>query len=305
MKYTCLLCLAAAASFLSACGSKGDGEETDAQEARTCVSLTRCVRGHIPQNVSFPSITTYQRKSQALSPVSGFVREIRVVPGSDVAAGACLAVIESRERHAIGGSGEEGVVRIPTVDGGFVLDVLCMEGDYVPEGAALCTVADPQSLVFEINVPFEKRSLARSGQPCTITLPDGSSFPSTVLRTLMTMNRASQSERVAVSAAGRRLPEGLYAKAVFRTEKTVEKNLVLPREALQSDEGLSSYWVMKLSADSTAVKVPVQFVGSTPEKVEIISEHLSPEDDIILVGGYGLEEGTKLTVSSEGRWPWK
>lgn len=301
MKYSYLLCLAAAVVSLSACGSKVDGEETEAQEARTCVSLVRPELGHIPQTISFPSMTAYQRKSQALSPVSGFVREIRVVPGSDVATGECLAVIESRERHAIGGSGEEGVVRISAVDGGFVLDVLCMEGDYVPEGAALCTVADPQSLVFEINVPFEKRSIARSGQPCTITLPDGSSFPSTVLRTLMTMNRASQSERVAVSAAGRRLPEGLYAKAVFRTEIAVEKNLVLPREALQSDEGLSSYWVMKLSADSTAVKVPVQFVGSTPEKVEIISELLSPEDDIILVGGYGLEEGTKVTVTEEGQ----
>lgn len=301
MKYTCLLCLVAAASFLSACGSKGAGEETEAQEPRTCVSLTRCVRGHIPQNVSFPSITAYQRKSQALSPVSGFVREIRVVPGSDVAAGECLAVIESRERHAIGGVGEEGIVRIPALDGGFVLDVLCMEGDYVPEGAALCTVADPQSLVFEINVPFEKRSLARSGQPCTITLPDGSSFPSTVLRTLMTMNRASQSERMAVSAAGRRLPEGLYAKAVFRTDRASEENLILPLAAVQSDEELSSHWVMKLSPDSTAVKIPVHLVGSTPEKAEVASDQLCPEDEIILTGGYGLEEGTKLTVSSERR----
>ena len=299
MKYTYLLCLAAAAALLSACGSKGTGAEEETQETKTSVSLVRPAWGHIPQTISFPSMTVYQKKSSAFAPVSGFVREIRVVPGSDVEAGACLAVLETRERHAVGGSGEEGVVRIPAVNGGIVMEVLCREGDYLPEGAALCTVADPQSLVFEVNVPFEKRSIVREGQQCTIILPDGTSFSSTVLRKLKDMNFVSQSERAVVSAEGRRLPSGLYAKAVFRTERAVEKNLILPRKALQSNEELSSYWVMKLSADSTAVKVPVQFVGSTPEEVEIVSESLSPEDEVVLIGGYGLEEGTKVVAVEE------
>lgn len=66
---------------------------------------------------------------------------------------------------------------------------------------------------------------------------------------------------------------------------------------MQSDEALTEYWVMKLSGDSTAVKVPVKVGNSSASEIEVNSEELSVNDRIVLTVGYGLEDGAKVVVA--------
>lgn len=75
--------------------------------------------------------------------------------------------------------------------------------------------------------------------------------------------------------------------------------MILPKSAVQSDETLTEHWVMKLADDSTAVKVPVEVGNSNASEIEIKSAALSPQDCIILTGGYGLEDGAKVVVTKE------
>lgn len=180
---------------------------------------------------------------------------------------------------------------------GIVLDVQQQVGNYVVEGTTLCTIAESESLVFEINVPYEQREQVRSGDRFMLELPDGTHLPAIVQQPLATMNTVSQSECVIASAQTSFLPEGLHLKALFVESKSKnEKSMILPKSAVQSDETLSKYWVMKLAGDSTAVKVPVVVTGCNSIEIEIMSDSLSPKDDIILTGGYGLENGARVEV---------
>ena len=53
---------------------------------------------------------------------------------------------------------------------------------------------------------------------------------------------------------------------------------------------------MKLSDDSTAIKVPVEIGNSNALEIEIKSSALSPRDRVVLTGGYGLEDGAKVFI---------
>ena len=75
--------------------------------------------------------------------------------------------------------------------------------------------------------------------------------------------------------------------------------MILPKSAVQSDETLTEHWVMKLVDDSTAVRVPIEVGNSNASEIEIKSTALSPQDRIILTGGYGLEDGAKGVVTKE------
>ena len=117
--------------------------------------------------------------------------------------------------------------------------------------------------------------------------------------TLATMNEVSQSEKtVATAADAPFLPEGMNVKAVFISASTTDSAMLLPKSAVQSDETLTSYWVMKLIDDSTAIKVPVEAGNSTADSIEVRGR-LTPADRIILTGGYALPDSSKIIISHE------
>ena len=198
------------------------------------------------------------------------------------------------------GSGNRTAIPIQAERDGIVLDVQQQAGSYITEGAVLCSVAEAGSLIFEINVPYEQRRYAYSGNKCMLELPDGTRLTATVHAPLATMNTVSQSERVIARAKAPFLPEGMNVKAVFTESGSFsDKGMILPKSAVQSDETLTEHWVMKLADDSTAVKVPVEVGNSNASEIEIKSAALSPQDWIILTGGYGLEDGAKVVVTKE------
>ena len=284
---------------LSGCGQK-DASNGNIQEEKpvTAVTLTHASFGKIEKDIILSATTAYQNKSVVSAPIPAFITEVLVQPGSRVKAGATLYHIESKEQHALGNANHT-VIPIKAERDGIVLDVQQQAGSYVTEGTLLCTVAEAGSLVFEINVPYEQRRYAHSGSKCMLELPDGTRLTATVHAPLATMNTVSQSERVIARAKAPFLPEGMNVKAIFRGNDSSSKGLLLPKSAVLSDETLSQHWVMKLANDSTAVRVPVEVGNSNASEIEIRSDVLSPQDRIILTGGYGLEDGAKVVVTKE------
>lgn len=297
MRYS-FICISLALC-LAGCGVKGQSEDKAVEERpKTAVTLTNGVYGHIKRTTSFPAIVVYRNKSVITAPVSGFILRQSVTVGTRVKAGQLLCIIESKERHAVGGDGEDGLLHINAACDGIVLDVRQQTGDYVAEGTAICAVAELSSLVFEINVPYEQQGEVRGSDKCTLELPDGTRLTATVQSPLAEMNTVSQSERFIATAKAPFLPEGLRLKALFSSgAETGGKNMLIPASAVQSDETLTQHWVMVLSVDSVAVKVPVKVIGRNSTEIEIKSDALSPQDRIILTGGYGLEDGAKVVVT--------
>ena len=286
MLFAILICL-------TACRG-GRTEQTSEAEPATEVTLTHAVRGHIPQETVLMATTAYQNKTTITAPIPAFVTEVRVKPGTRVRAGQLLYRLQSKEQHALGS--REMQIEIKAERSGVVLDVAAQIGSYAPEGTTLCTIVEVASLVFEINVPCEQRTYAKAGNRCTLELPDGTHLTATVQSPLAEMNAASQSERVVATADAPFLPEGMNVKAVFTSRSVSGSVTVLPKSAVQSDETLTEHWVMRLTDDSTAVKVPVSVGNSTADSIEILSPTFSPKDRIIATGGYGLENKARVTV---------
>jgi len=284
---------------LSGCGqreaSNGNIRE---EEPKTAVTLTHAAFGRIEKEIIFSATTVYQNKSVVGAPIPAFITEALVRPGSRVKAGETLYRIESKEQHALG-NGSHAVIPIKAERDGIVLDVQQQAGSYVTEGTVLCSVAEIESLVFEIHVPYEQQRYAHSGSKCMLELPDGTRLAATVHTSLATMNTVSQSERVIARAKAPFLPEGMNVKAVFSVSDSSSERMILPKSTVQSNETLTEYWVMKLADDSTAVRVPVAIGNSNASEIEIESDALSPQDRIILTGGYGLEDGAKVVVTKE------
>lgn len=284
---------------LSGCGQRDASNGNIRKEMPgTAVTLTHAAFGRIEKEVIFSATTVYQNKSVVGAPIPAFITEALVQPGSRVKAGETLYRIESKEQHALG-NGSHTVIPIKAERDGIVLDVQQQAGSYVTEGTVLCTVAEIESLVFEIHVPYEQQRYAHRGSKCRLELPDGTRLAATVQAPLATMNTVSQSERVIARAKAPFLPEGMHVKAVFSESGSSSEGMILPKSAVQSDETLTKYWVMKLADDSTAVRVPVAIGNSNASEIEIESDALSPQDRIILTGGYGLEEGARVVVTKE------
>lgn len=285
------------ALLLAGCGQPK--QEEPAATPRTAITVTHAVSGSIANEIVLSAVTAYQNKSVITAPIPAFITASHVQPGTVVRKGTLLYTLESKERQALGGSGSMGVVPLKASSAGIVLSVLQQPGSYVPEGTTLCTLADLKSLVFELNVPYEQHKYAVAGKHCTLVLPDDTRLNAVMQTSLATMNTVSQVQPMVARAQAPFLPEGMTVKVLIDGGGSDAGKLILPKAAVQSNETLTAWWVMKLANDSTAVKVPVAVGNSDTQRIEVISSQLSPSDRIVLTGSYGLEDHALVTLSKE------
>lgn len=288
IKYILLLALC-----LASCAGH-DSDKADENTPATEVTLTHACFGNIGQKIVLTATSAYQNKITVAASVASFVMDTQVKPGMKIKKGALLYELESKEQHALGKHGM--TMRITAESDGVILDVQAHTGSYVPEGSVLCTIVETGSLVFEINVPYEQSEQIRNCTRCILELPNGRHISAALHSTLATMNVDSQTEKIVAIADAPFIPEGMNVKAFFVFDNLSKDVMLLPKSAVQSDEMLAEYWVMKLTDNKIAIKVPVMIGNSTADSIEIVSAGITPQDDIIQTGGYGLAEGAKVVV---------
>lgn len=206
--------------------------------------------------------------------------------------------MESKEQHALSPQNISPITVCAGVDG-IVLNVQQQAGDYVVEGNAVCTIADVNSYVFLLNVPYEQAQYVTAGNTCELLFPDGSRISAMTYNPLPEANTTSQTLAVIVRAPKAPiLPEGVKVDAKLYTSQPKSNVMVLPKKAVQCSEDLTCCWVMKLINDSTAVRIPVNTGHSNTDSIEVIG-NLSPADRIVLTGAYALPDSSKITISHE------
>jgi multidrug efflux pump subunit AcrA (membrane-fusion protein) len=278
-------------------GCSQNKKSADIIKPKTDVTITHVTQGTINDSITFTATTAYLNKSSIASPIPAFITKVYIQQGSRVRAGQTILRLESKERKALGlDNNATGIVYVKASTSGIVIHVNQQEGDYVTEGTLLCTIANQNSLVFQINVPYEYTKYVIGGKKCILTLPDGSVLKTTIGRPLATMNTISQSQQYIAKAKARFLPEGLIAKASVLKGTMSKSSQILPKGAVQCDESMQHYWIMRLVNDSVAVKQDVKIGNSNAEKIEILSPILSPSDRIILNGSYAMEDSTLVKI---------
>ena len=255
--------------------------------------------GAIDNKLSFNGKTIYLKKNLVVSPLSGYILKMFVKFGDTVKKGKLLFEIQTKENKALESSndGNIGIIRILSPSYGVISTLnITATGAYALEGAALCTIAESNDVMVQLNLPFEFNSLVKKGTQVTLILDENTKFKGTVYHILPTVDEANQTQQILIKPhTNKQLPENLNL-AVEILKSRHSNSCLIPRNAVMTNETQTQFWVMKIVDNKLAVKVPVSKGIENDEVIEVLSSGLRNADQVITEGAYGLNDRSKVKV---------
>lgn len=291
--------------FIYSCKQHAEDKNNSDILPKTPVKITHVSRGIVNDELTLFGTSFYLKRNIVTSPIPAFIIQVNIKLGDKVNKGDVLYVLQSKESRALGIDANKidtsfknfGIIQVKAPATGIITTLDKQQsGDYVLEGTQLCTIAESNDLVFQINVPYEYAHYTQPGKHCVILLPDNSRHFAKFIRALSSMNILSQTQPYLAKPNDELyLPENMIVKALINKHSDKEQQL-LPKSCVLSDEMMTQYWIMKLINDSTAIKVPVVIGNSNNNYIEILSPPLNPADQIISEGNYGLADTAYVFV---------
>jgi len=283
--------------ILNSCVKKEATEEE--QKPVVTVQTTEVKVGAIDNKLTFNGKTIYLKKNMVVSPISGYVRKLYVKFGDTVKNGNLLFEIQTKENKALENSNSDnvGIVRIYAPSNGIISTLNITEsGAYVVEGATLCTVAENNEVLVQLNLPFEFNSLVKIGTKCALVLGEDTKFEGIVCQILHTVDEVNQTQQILIKPYIKtQLPENLnLGVEILKSRHT--KSCLVPRNAVMTNETQNEFWVMKVINNKIAIKVPIKKGLESDEMVEVLSSDLKNTDLVISEGGYGLNDSTEVRI---------
>ena len=179
---------------------------------------------------------------------------------------------------------------------GVVTDRPLFPGETASAGTTIITVMDTSALLAKLHVAQATAQKLKLGAAADVHIP-GVDDPQAATVSFISPALDPGSTTIEVwlrlPNADGRYKVGTAVHAVIRGY-TVPNALQVPTAAiLPADDGSTS--VLVVGADHTAHKREVKLGIRTPEKAQI-TEGLTLTDKVVIEGGYGLEDGTKVTL---------
>ncbi len=290
---------------LVSCGSKTETQTEQTAAPKTPVEVVSISNGSINDELTLFGTTIYLKRNLVTASIPAFITEVNVKLGDRVNKGDVLYVLQSKESRALGNDVSKidstlknfGVIKVTASATGIISTLDKQQpGDYVLEGTQLCTIAESNDLVFQVNVPYEFTAYTKTGNSCTLILPDNTQHSATFTKALTAMNVTAQTQTILAKCNENLfLPENMMVKVAIN-KGTQSKKQVLPKSCVLSDEMMKEFWVMKLINDSTAIKITVAVGNKNSERIEVVSPKFETTDKIISKGNYGLPD-TALVIT--------
>jgi multidrug efflux pump subunit AcrA (membrane-fusion protein) len=183
---------------------------------------------------------------------------------------------------------------------GLVADRPLYAGGVAQPGTPLLTIMDISSVVARANVPQNQAMSVKVGQAASIKLSDGSlEIPAKVAVVSPATDPSSTTVQVWVQAAnpGERLKPGASVHVTIVTAVLKGVTVVPTSAILPGEEGGTV--VDTIGADNTIHQKKVEVGVREPDKVQILSG-VSPGDQIVVVGGLGLDDNAKVKIVKPG-----
>ncbi|MFV8328314.1 efflux RND transporter periplasmic adaptor subunit [Flavobacterium sp. ZS1P14] len=287
--------------FIS-CKNKNEGEKLI--DASVPVTLTTIDTSSIQSYIDLNATATYLVKNVIKANATGYLNSVNVASNDYVSNGAVLFSIKTREAKVLGNTINKidpslnfgGAIKVRANTNGFVTSVNAQQGDYVQDGDALVTINDANSFAIVLSLPYEFKKHVSIGEELSVILPDSTLIKTKVQKYMPTVDATSQTQSVILKVIGTHdIPENLIVKVRINKSSNL-KTVSLPKAAVLSNETETDFWIMKLINDHTAIKIPIKKGLETPDKVEILSPVLTPEDKILLSGNYGVADTIKVKV---------
>lgn len=260
----------------------------------------------IKEYLTFNGVTQYQKKENIRSNVTGYISWLPFDRGSKIGSGQTFASIRTKEQDAL----TEAIkidsslskflspIRIFSNATGIITVLNVVKNDYVAEGDILATVAQPKTLAVQVNVPYEYEDNIDIGTPCEIILQNEKAIFAKISGILPVIDPVAQSQNFLIVLPDEDLPENLNVRV--RTIYKEKKNaLSIPHEALQTNELLTDFWVMKVVNDTLAIKQKVTPLLRNDSLVQIQSANLLLNDIVVTEGSYQMQDSTRVSIQKQ------
>ncbi|MGJ1225611.1 efflux RND transporter periplasmic adaptor subunit [Sphingobacterium siyangense] len=257
--------------------------------------------------VTLNATASYLLKSDVKANTNGYITKITIKMADHVNKGMLLFGLETKEARALGNTinkldpsfhfnGNTTVVSPAT---GYVAMLNHQIGDYVQDGEILATITDANSFGFVVDVPYEYLQVVKSKKILPITLPDGIVLQGSIAKVMPTVDAVSQTVKILLKVAPNDIPENLIGTISF--SKNIDYGLSVPKMAVLSDEGQTSFWVMKLMNDSTAIKTIIEKGIETDKFIQVKSGDLTTKDRVLISGNFGLADTAAVHIRTNGK----
>nr|WP_315028464.1 efflux RND transporter periplasmic adaptor subunit [uncultured Chryseobacterium sp.] len=255
--------------------------------------------------VTLNATATYLLKSDAKANSTGYITNMAVRLGDKINRGSVLFGLQTKEARALGNTINQldrsfrfsGTTTVVSPATGYVVMLNHQIGDYVQDGEILATITDASSFGFVVDVPYEYLQLIKNKNSLSVKLPDGNNLPAKIAKIMPSADAISQTVKVLLQVSNsNNIPENLIGTVTF--SKSTAYGLSVPKMAVLSDETQSSFWVMKMTNDTTAIKTPVVKGIETDKYIEIKSGNLTTKDRVITSGNFGLDDTATVKIKN-------
>ena len=291
--------------FFVSCKSKTIDTTINTDVPKVAVKTTTVIYGEIDDIVSLNGKTVFLKKDAVISSITGYVKKVNVQYGDEVHKNDLLFEIQTKENRALENSGlvqelaslKSGIVSILAPSDGIISDLNANStGMFVAEGAQLCTIVANKEITVLVNVPYQYNKWIKINKACKIILPDSTFLDGNIVKIMPLINAVTQTQDVLIKVRdNRQVPENLNVIVQF-VRSNHSNAMLIPKEALLTNEAQQAFWVMKILHDSLAINVPVKKGFENNRMVEIFSPDISVNDTLISEGAYGLPDSTIVKV---------
>ncbi len=292
---------------LAACSHSQDPGSEGSAEGLSPVTVTHAGFGSLTDVLTLNATSKFLLKTPVKSDVNGYLQKVNVRLGQKISMGDELFIVRSKESEHLGNTISQldttlrfsGLVHIKSPVSGFIAELSCQAGNYVQDSEVLTTISDMTSLVFLLDLPYELNEWLPDNKTVELTLPDGRKLKGSVDSSLPLVDPVSQTQSYVIHVPGvLSVPENLVATVQF-IRRSRSATVVLPKEAVLTNETQTEFWIMKMTDSTTAVKVPVTRGLEISDRVEILAPRLMPSDLILLTGNYGLPDTAKVMIGNK------
>jgi HlyD family secretion protein len=182
---------------------------------------------------------------------------------------------------------------------GVVTDRPLFAGETAAAGTPVITVMDTSALQAKVHLSQMDAQQLKLGGEAELTIP-GVDGPVKAKVSLISPALDPGSTTVEVWLRLENTKELYKAGTAAHAEikgRTVEDALLVPTKAVETANDGVTRSVMVIASDRTAHKRVVRLGVQTPESVQVLAG-LAASDTVITVGGYGLDDGTKVKVAA-------
>jgi multidrug efflux pump subunit AcrA (membrane-fusion protein) len=206
------------------------------------------------------------------------------------------AQVKSAQAHFDSQEAQVRYSRIVSPMAGIVADRPLNVGEMANGGSAVITVMDISRIVAHVNVAQAEASAVRVGQSAALTQPDSKDELEgkvSVVSPATDPNTTTVQIWIEIANPDERLKPGMPVHAAIATEVYKAATVVPAAAILPGEEGGNA--VLTISPDSIAHKRAVTLGVREGNQVQILSG-ANPGEEVVVVGGMGLDDNTKVKV---------